>query len=255
MIALKSRTEIEQMRRASRMVAEILFDLADMVKPGVTTGTLGEYAERQIQKRGALSVFKGYQPSEDDTPFPAVICTSVNEQVVHGIPSERVVLKQGDIVGIDLGLTYEGYVGDAAITVPVGRASAEVRKLLQVTQQSLWEGILRCREPFRLHDIGAAVQSYVEHHGFSVVRKYFGHGIGREMHEEPAVPNFGAPGTGQRLKAGMVLAIEPMVNQGVFDTRTLDDCWTVVTADGRLSAHFEHTVAITEDGPEVLTKL
>jgi methionyl aminopeptidase len=254
-IHLKSAAEIEQMRRPSQMVAEILFELADMVKPGVTTGALADFAAKEIKRRGAASVFKGYQPSPDDTPFPAVICTSVNEQVVHGIPSNRVVLRQGDIVGIDLGLAYGGFVGDAAVTVPVGRVSREVRRLLAITQQSLTEAILRCRTPQRLHDIGSAVQVYAEHHGFSVVRKYFGHGIGREMHEEPAVPNYGEAGTGPRLEPGMVLAIEPMINEGVSDTAVLDDGWTVVTADRKLSAHFEHTVAITDKGPDILTKL
>ena len=243
------------MRRSSRMVAEILFDLADLVKVGVSTATLAEFADREIRRRGAASVFKGYRPSPEDTPFPAVICTSVNEQVVHGIPSDKVILKQGDIVGIDLGLTFDGFVGDAAVTVPVGRTSREVRKLLNVTQQSLTEAILRCRAPYRLHDIGHAVQDYAESHGYNVVRRYFGHGIGREMHEEPAVPNYGQPGTGPRLEAGMVLAIEPMINEGVSDTAVLDDGWTVVTADRKLSAHFEHTVAITDKGPDILTKL
>ncbi|MBI4864731.1 MAG: type I methionyl aminopeptidase [Candidatus Riflebacteria bacterium] len=255
MIPLKTPAEIERMRRASKIVAEILFELAEVVKPGVTTGYLNAVAEKEIRRRGAVSAFKGYKPFDDDLPFPGVICTSVNEQVVHGIPSERVVLKQGDIVSIDLGVICEGYCGDAATTLPVGKIRKEARRLLQVTEQSLWEGILRCRQPFRLHDISAAVQCNAESHGFSVVRKYFGHGIGKAMHEEPAVPNFGEPGTGPRLEPGMVLAIEPMINEGVADTEVLDDRWTVTTADGKLSAHFEHTVAITERGLEVLSRL
>lgn len=255
MIHLKSQDEIEKMRYPARFVAEILFELAEHVKPGISTGYLNEIAEKEINKRGAKSAFKGYAPFEGDPPYPAVICSSVNDQVVHGIPSDRVVLKQGDIVGIDLGVLYGDYVGDAAITVPVGKVSRGVRKLMQVTQQSLFDAIMQCRVPFRLGDIGHSVQAYAEGHGFSVVRKYFGHGIGRAMHEEPAVPNYGKPGSGGRLEPGMVIAIEPMVNEGGPETVVLDDGWTVATADGKLSAHFEHTVAITEKGPEVLTKL
>jgi methionyl aminopeptidase len=255
MYHLKSQEEIEAMRYPAQFVAEILFELAEHVKPGVSTGYLNEIAEREIKKRKATSPFKGYKPFEDDPPYPAVICTSVNEQVVHGIPSDKCVLKTGDIVGIDLGVIYNDFVGDAAITVAVGKVSPSVRKLMQVTQQSLFEAILRCREGNRLGDIGASVQTYAEKHGFSVVRKYFGHGIGHTMHEEPAVPNYGKPGIGERLKPGLVIAIEPMINEGGPETVVLDDGWTVSTADGKMSAHFEHTVAITEKGPDVLTKL
>jgi methionyl aminopeptidase len=255
MYHLKSQEEIEKMRYPARFVAEILFELAEHVKPGISTGYLNEIAEKEIKKRKATSPFKGYVPFEGDPPYPAVICTSVNEQVVHGIPSNKQVLKEGDIVGIDLGVTYEGYVGDAAVTVAVGKVSKQVRKLMQVTQQSLFEAIMRCREPYRLGDIGASVQSYAESHGFSVVRKYFGHGIGQTMHEEPPVPNYGKPGMGERLKPGLVIAIEPMINEGGPETVVLDDKWTVATADGKLSAHFEHTIAITEKGPDILTKL
>jgi methionyl aminopeptidase len=252
---LKNREEIDKMRTSGKYVAEILFELKDAVKPGVSTGYLNEIALKEIKKRGGTSPFLNYQPHEDTPPFPAVICTSVNEQVVHGIPSDKVVLKQGDIVGIDLGVVYDGYVGDAAITVPVGKVSKAAQKLAQVTQQSLMEAILRCREPFRLGDLGHSVQHYAESFGYSVVRKYFGHGIGRQMHEEPPVPNYGKPGYGARFEPGLVIAIEPMINEGTQETVELDDGWTVVTADGKLSAHFEHTVAITESGPEILTKL
>jgi methionyl aminopeptidase len=255
MIHLKSPEEIQIMRKAGRIVAEILFELAEVAKPGISTGYLDEIAEKEIKKRGGKSAFKGYQPFDDDAPYPAVICTSVNEQVVHGIPSDKVVLKQGDVVGIDLGVIFDDYVGDAAITVPIGKVEKSTRKLLQVTQMSLMEGIMKCREPYRLGDISSAVQTYAESHGYSIVRKYYGHGIGRAMHEEPAVPNYGEPGTGMRLKVGMVIAIEPMVNEGRAGTEVLDDRWTVATEDGKLSAHFEHTVAITEKGPEILTKL
>ena len=243
------------MRKPGRMVAEILFELAEHVKPGISTGYLNEIAEKEIAKRGATSPFKGYQPYEGVPPFPAVICTSVNEQIVHGIPSDKVVLKQGDIVGIDLGVVYGGYVGDAAMTVAVGKVPKNVRKLMQVTQQSLMEAIMHCRVGQRLGDIGSSVQTYAERHGYSIVKRYYGHGIGQAMHEEPPVPNYGKAGVGARLEPGLVIAIEPMVNEGVAETVELDDGWTVATADGKLSAHFEHTVAITEKGPEVLTKL
>ena len=252
---LKSREEIDRMRSAGKRVAEILFELQEHVKPGISTGYLNEIAVKEIKKRGGTSPFLNYQPYEGVPPFPAVICTSVNEQVVHGIPSDKVVLKQGDIVGIDLGVVYEGYVGDAAVTVAVGKVRPEVRKLMQVTQQSLTEAILQCHAPNRLGDIGFAVQTYAESHGFSVVRKYYGHGIGREMHEDPPVPNWGSAGQGARLAPGLVIAIEPMINEGTEETIELKDKWTVATADGKLSAHFEHTVAITEKGPEILTKL
>lgn len=253
-VILKSPAEIQIMRKAGAIVAEVLLELAEHTKPGVSTGYLNEIAEKEIKKRGGKSAFKGYQPS-DEPPYPAVICSSVNDEIVHGIPSNKVVLREGDIVGIDIGVIFDGYVGDAAVTLPVGKISREARRLMQVTQQSLFEGIFRCREPFRLNDIGFGVQTYAEAHGYSVVRKYFGHGIGQAMHEDPPVPNFGKAGTGARLQAGMVLAIEPMINTKGPDTRTLDDGWTVVTADGGLSAHFEHTVAITETGMEILTRL
>jgi methionyl aminopeptidase len=255
MTNVKSREEIERMRYPARFVAEILFELSEAIKPGISTGWLNEIAEKEIRKRGARSAFKDYQPSDDVPPYPAVICTSVNQQVVHGIPSDKVVLKQGDVVGIDLGVIYGDFVGDAAVTLPVGKVSRDARKLMQVTQQSLWEAILKCRLPNRLGDVSSAVQRYAEAHGYSVVKTYYGHGIGRAMHEEPPVPNWGPPGRGPRLEPGVVIAIEPMINEGSDETVVLGDKWTVATKDGRLSAHFEHTVAVTENGPDVLTKL
>lgn len=235
------------MRDAGRIVAGVLQELAKAIKPGVTTGELNRLAEDFILARGARPAFKGLYG------FPASICTSVNEQVVHGIPGPRELLN-GDIVSIDVGVELNGYFGDGAATFPVGEISPEARKLLAVTEQSLYEGIRFARQGNRLSDISHAIQSYVEKHGFSVVRDYVGHGIGRSMHEEPQVPNFGRPGRGPRLRAGMTLAIEPMVNAGTHEVCVLEDNWTVVTRDARLSAHFEHTVAITDGEPEILTR-
>lgn len=235
------------MRDAGRIVAGVLQELAKAIKPGVTTGELNRLAEDFILARGARPAFKGLYG------FPASICTSVNEQVVHGIPGPRELLN-GDIVSIDVGVELNGYFGDGAATFPVGEVSPEAQKLLEVTEQSLYEGIRFARQGNRLSDISHAIQSYVEKHGFSVVRDYVGHGIGRSMHEEPQVPNFGRPGRGPRLRAGMTLAIEPMVNAGTHEVRVLEDNWTVVTRDAGLSAHFEHTVAITDGEPEILTR-
>lgn len=236
------------MRDAGRIVAGVLQELAKAIKPGVTTGELNRLAEDFILARGARPAFKGLYG------FPASICTSVNEQVVHGIPGLRELLN-GDIVSIDVGVEINGYFGDGAATFPVGEISPEAQKLLTVTEQSLYEGIRFARQGNRLSDISHAIQSFVEKHGFSVVRDYVGHGIGRSMHEEPQVPNFGRPGRGPRLRAGMTLAIEPMVNAGTHEVCVLEDNWTVVTKDAKLSAHFEHTVAITDDEPEILTRL
>lgn len=248
MIILKSKSEIEKMRRACRIVAEVLQELKQVARPGVTTLELDALAERGIRARGALPAFKGYRG------FPKSLCVSVNEQVVHGIPSKR-RLKEGDIVGLDLGAIWDGYYGDAAITVPVGRVSPAIEHLLAITKEALYAGINEVKPGKHLSDISHAIQNHAETQGYSVVRAFVGHGIGTALHEEPQVPNFGPPGRGPRLKPGMVLAIEPMVNLGDADVEILDDGWTVVTADGQLSAHFEHTVAITENGPEILTVL
>ncbi|HHY19941.1 MAG TPA: type I methionyl aminopeptidase [Firmicutes bacterium] len=246
MIVIKSSHEHQLMRQAGRIVAIVLKELEAKIKPGITTKELDVIAETTILKLGGIPAFKGYGG------FPASICTSVNEEVVHGIPGNR-VLQEGDIISIDAGAFYEGYCGDAARTFAVGEISPVAQKLLQVTKEALDMGIAMAKPGNRLTDIGHAIQTHVELNGFSVVRQFVGHGIGRKMHEEPQVPNFGPPGRGPRLKAGMALAIEPMVNTGHFPVRVLSDNWTVVTEDGSLSAHFEDTVFITEDGYEVLT--
>ena len=246
MIMRKRAEELEKMRRAGRVVGETLALLQAAVRPGVTTQELDEIAEREIRARGAIPSFKGYRG------FPATICTSINSEIVHGIPGSR-RLKEGDLIKLDAGAIVEGYHGDAAVTVPVGEVSQEALKLIETTERSLQAGIAEAKAGNRIHDIGAAVQTTAEGAGFSVVREYVGHGIGRALHEDPPVPNYGKPGTGLKLEPGLVIAIEPMVNIGTFETRLLPDGWTVVTADGALSAHFEHTIAITENGPEVLT--
>jgi len=247
-IIIKSAQELATMRRAGRIVAETMVLLQERVRPGITTAELNEIAHRAIVRQGAVPSFKGYRG------FPASLCVSVNEQVVHGIPGPR-VLREGDIVGLDLGAIYQGYHGDAAITVPVGHISAETRRLLEVAAAALVAGISQIRVGNRLGDVSWAIQEYAEARGYSVVRQYCGHGIGRTMHEDPQVTNYGQPGRGVRLRPGMTLALEPMLNQGTWETRVLDDNWTVVTADGRLSAHFEHTVAVTEGEPDILTRL
>lgn len=236
------------MRDAGRVVAETFEVLRDMVKPGITTKELDAKAEDFILSKGARPAFKGYGG------FPATLCTSVNEQVVHGIPGLR-KLENGDIISIDCGAVINGFVGDSALTLPVGSITSEAQELLRVTEESLYNGIAQAMEGNRLTDISHAVQKCVEKQGMSVVQDYVGHGIGSKMHEDPQIPNFGPPGRGPRLKQGMTLAIEPMVNLGTFEVRTLPDNWTVVTLDGKLSAHFEHTIAITDDTPEILTKL
>ena len=248
MIILKSNEELESMRRAGNLVAKTIAMLKDAVRPGITTGELDKLAEGIIRKHGGIPAFKGYYG------FPGSICASVNEEVVHGIPGIR-KLKSGDIISIDIGTIVEGFYGDAAVTLPVGDISEEAQRLLSVTEGSLMAGIEQVRAGNRLSDISNAVQVFAEGKGFSVVRDYVGHGIGRNMHEDPQIPNFGPPGRGPRLEPGMVLAIEPMVNVGSYRVETLEDNWTVVTADRSLSAHFEHTVAVTEDGPVILTCL
>jgi methionyl aminopeptidase len=247
-IILKSPLEIERMRRAGRFVAEILQLLRENVRPGVTTKSLNDLAEYEAARRKAKPAFKGY------SGYPYSLCCSPNCGVVHGMPSEQ-ALQEGDILSLDFGLVVDGFYGDAAITVPVGTIAPEAQMLLDVTEKALGRAVTAAIPGNRLHDVSHAVQSYVEMNGFSVVRDFVGHGIGRSLHESPQVPNFGKPGTGPLLKCGMVLAIEPMINQGKFAVTVLDDGWTAVTADGSLSAHFEHTVAITENGPEILTRL
>ena len=237
------------MRRSGRLVREVLNHLRDMVSPGISTMELERAAEKKIKEAGAKPAFKGY------FDYPCVLCTSINEEIVHGIPSERRVLKAGDIVSIDCGVVMDGYYGDAAITVAVDQSvTPEVQKLLEVTEASLYKGIEQARVGNSVGDVGAAVQEFVEASGFSVVREFVGHGIGTKLHEEPQIPNFGSRGHGARLREGMVLAIEPMVNFGKPGSRVLDDKWTAVTADGSLSAHFEHCVAVMRDGPVILTQ-
>lgn len=248
-IVCKSATEIEKMRRSGRIVREVLDHLRTVVAPGVSTMDLERAAEQKIKELGAKPAFKGYYD------YPCVLCTSINEEIVHGIPSAKRVLKAGDIVSIDCGVVLDGYYGDAAITVPVdSKLSPELQKLLEVTEASLYKGIEQARIGNAVGDVGAAVQQHVEANGFSVVREFVGHGIGTRLHEEPQVPNFGMKGYGPKLKEGMVLAIEPMVNSGKAGTRVLDDKWTAVTVDGSYSAHFEHCVAVTKDGPVILTQ-
>ncbi len=249
MIITKSRAEIEKMYLAGQLVARLLRDLCNLVKPGVTTGELDQYAEKYIRDAGAIPTFKGYRG------YPYSICTSVNEQVVHGFPSNRVVLKEGDILSIDCGATLGGYVGDSAVTVPVGSISSEAQKLIDVTKGSLYQAIEKMIVGNRLYDVSYAVQSYVEPLGYTVVRDFCGHGIGTAMHEEPQVPNYGKPGKGPRLREGWVLAVEPMVNVGSHEVKIEKDGWTVTTVDKKLSAHFEHTIAILSEGPWILTEL
>lgn len=248
MVYTRSREEIEKIRAAAQIVAMTLREVGRAVRPGVTTAELDQLAESFIRDHGGRPAFKGYRG------FPASICPSVNEEVVHGLPGPR-ELREGDLVGVDVGVELQGFYGDAALTFPVGTVSDEAVKLLQVTRESLMQGIAQARAGNRVGDISHAVQSYVERNGFSVVKALVGHGIGREMHEEPAVPNFGPPGRGPRLMAGLVLAIEPMVNVGGHEVVTRSDGWTVATKDGSLSAHFEHTVAVGADGPEILSVL
>jgi methionyl aminopeptidase len=252
-IPIKTRREIEVMREAGRHVAEILLELRDAAKPGVTTGDLNRLADREIGKRGIESSFLGYAPGEI-TPYPAVLCVSVNDEIVHGIPSDREIT-DGDIVSIDFGITTGGFHGDSALTVPIGEVNDEARDLLSTTRDCLELGIQQMVSGNRLSDIGHAVQQRAESAGYGVVRQFVGHGIGSVMHELPQVPNYGRPGRGPRLLPGMVFAIEPMVNLGSDGVRLLKDEWTAVTADGELSAHFEHTVLITDGEPEVLTRI
>jgi len=247
-IAIKTPQEIEKMRRSGIVLRQVHEAVRAVVKPGATTMDLEEVAEKKIAELGAKPAFKGYHG------FPACLCTSVNEQVVHGMPSKKTVLKDGDIISVDCGVIVDGYYSDAAETHAVGNASAETRKLLEVTKASLEQAIKEVRVGQTLGDIGAAVQEMCEAEGFGVVRDFVGHGIGKSMHEDPQVPNYGKRGKGTKLRAGMVLAIEPMINAGTHEVKVLADGWTAVTVDGKKSAHFEHTVAVTENGPLVLTR-
>jgi methionyl aminopeptidase len=247
MIILKSKAELEVMREAGRIVALTHQELAKAIKPGVTTKQLDELAETFIRSMGAIPSFKGYGG------FPGSICTSVNEELVHGIPGKR-TLQEGDIISIDIGAQFQGYHGDSAWTYPVGNISEEDQRLLRVTEESLYKGLEKAMPGARLSDISHAIQIHAEAAGFTLVREYVGHGIGQNLHEDPQVPNYGPPGRGPRLKPGMVLAVEPMVNAGERYVRTLEDNWTVVTVDRKKCAHFEHTIAITEDGYEIFTR-
>src|SRR5271166_2436724 len=247
-IVRKSPPEIEKMRRSGQIVRQVLNHVKAMVTPGATTMDLEKAADKMIADLGAKPAFKGYYD------YPCVLCTSINNEIVHGIPSEKRVLKPGDIVSIDCGVVLDGYYGDSAITVPVGELTAELQRLVDVTRESLEHGIEAARVGNTVGDVGAAVQEVVEKNGFSVVREFVGHGIGTKLHEDPQVPNFGKPGHGPKLRYGMVIAIEPMVNMGRPETRVLDDKWTAVTQDGSYSAHFEHCIAVTRNGPVILTE-
>jgi methionyl aminopeptidase len=246
-IVCRSKSELERMREAGRLVGEVLTALAAHVAPGVSTGDLDALAEKRILQSGATPAFKGYHG------YPASICVSINEEVIHGIPSGRRLLREGDIVSIDVGASLDGYFGDSAVTLPVGQVSETAATLLRVTEEALFKAIERVRPGGRVSDIGHAVQRHIEAYGFSVVREFVGHGIGQRMHEEPQIPNYGEPGRGPRLTEGMVLAIEPMVNAGKAAVKVLADGWTAVTRDGSPSAHFEHTVAVTAGEPWILT--
>ncbi|MBF0409870.1 MAG: type I methionyl aminopeptidase [Candidatus Riflebacteria bacterium] len=247
MIPLKTKDEIDVMFENGCVLSGILEGLKMMTRPDITTQELDEYAEARIREAGAVPAFKGYRG------YKATLCCSLNSEVVHGIPSKNRKIKSGDIVSLDLGLKKNGLFSDMAVTIPVGVVSEQVTKFLELSEKALMTGIMNATPGKRLGDVSSSIQRFAEKHGFSVVRDYVGHGIGRKLHEDPVIPNFGNPGTGPRLEVGMVLAIEPMVNMGGYQVKVLDDGWTVVTADGSLSAHFEHSVAITDSGPRVLT--
>lgn len=246
-VEVKSREELATMRQAGAVVADILALLSTTIKPGMTTGEIDKIAREELKKRGAKPAFLNYHG------FPGVICLSINHEVVHGIPSDKRKLSEGDIIGVDFGCVIDRFYGDSAVTIGVGKISAEAEKLIRVTRESLMKGIEAVKAGARVGDIGAAVSAVAEAEGYGVVREFVGHGIGRALHEEPPIPNYGKPGTGPRLKAGMTIAIEPMINLGTAEVETLGDGWTAVTKDKKLSAHFEHTVAVTETGFEILT--
>jgi methionyl aminopeptidase len=246
MISIKSQREIEIMRRSGKITAKTLTALMAAAKPGMTTGQLDKLAEESIRSMGGVPTFIGYNG------YPSSICASVNDEVVHGMPGER-VLQNGDVLSIDIGTTLEGYVSDSAITIPIGQVSEAAKRLLKVTQECLMLGIAEMTVGKHVGDIGYAVQQHAESHGYGVVRALVGHGVGRKMHEDPQVPNYGIIGEGPQLRAGLVLAVEPMITEGTFEVETLEDGWTVVTEDGKLAAHFEHTIAVTDQGPKILT--
>jgi methionyl aminopeptidase len=248
LIVLKSEDEIKRMAESCRIVAEVLEGIRKMIAPGVKTEELDRFAESFIRSKAAKPAFKGYRG------YPSSVCTSINDQVVHGIPSSK-KLRNGDIISLDIGVNYRGFFGDAALTLPVGTIGKEAERLVNVTEESLQEGIDQATEGNRISDISSSIQQYVESEGFSVVRTFVGHGIGRELHEEPQIPNYGRPGEGPEIRVGMTLAIEPMVNAGGWEVSILNDGWTAVTKDRKLSAHFEHTVAITKNGQVILTKI
>jgi len=247
MIILKTKQEIEHLRRCNQVVASVLKELKQAIKPGITTRELNDIAEQSIEAHGAIPAFKGYRG------FPASLCTSINEQIVHGIPNGR-KLKEDDIISLDLGAKLNGFYGDAAITLPVGDIGSKAKELLKVAEEALYKGIEQAIVGNRLSDISQSIQAWVESHSFSVVRDFVGHGIGRSLHEEPQIPNFGTPVPNPRLQEGMVFALEPMVNEGSYEVKILPDGWTAVTADGKLSAHFEHTIAVTGSGPIILSE-
>lgn len=247
MIIIKSDSEIDLMRESGKVTGFILKELETFIKPGMTTRDVDKFVEDTIRKHNMIPTFKGYGG------FPASACVSINEEVVHGIPSKKRILQEGDIVSVDVGSTYRGYVSDAARTYAVGEISSEAQRLIDTTRESFFEGIRFCKPGYRISDIGHAVQKYVEERGYSVIRDFVGHGVGQEMHEDPQIPNYGRPGRGPRIAKGMVFAVEPMICQGGYDVKTLGNDWTVVTIDGKLSAHYENTVVITDGEPELLT--
>lgn len=249
MIIIKNLEEINKIRKSCQIVAKVLEELKFYIKEGLSTKDIELFIENLIEKMGGVPAFKGYKG------YPASACISVNSQVVHGIPSDKFFIKEGDIVSVDVGVIFDGFYGDGAYTYPVGKISEEAKNLMKVTEEALYEGIKKAKPGGRVGDISYAIQRHVETKGFSVVRAFVGHGIGRSLHEEPQIPNFGKEGTGPKLKRGMTLAIEPMVNAGTYEVVILPDGWTAVTKDGSLSAHYEHTIAITEDEPEILTKI
>jgi methionyl aminopeptidase len=251
MIIAKSKKDLDRMREVGELIAEVRESLRRMVAPGISTLELNAVAEKMMREMGAIPTFIGYRP-HGMTPFPFAICASVNEQIVHGF-STKTPLRDGDIISLDMAATYNGFVGDTAFTAPVGEITDELKQLLQVTEECLHLGIAECHPGKKVGDIGHAVQAHAEKYNYGIVRDYTGHGIGRHMHEAPQIPNYGRPGTREKIRAGYCFAIEPMINLGSPDTRTLDDKWTVVTKDGKASAHFEHTIAVLEDGPEILT--